>query len=162
MTSNAGTRQLSDFGKGVGFNAATDADNTEQDKQRARSILQKSLSKQFAPEFLNRLDEIIMFSKLDHKAIRHIVDIELNALGKRITSMGYSITISEEAKDFLATKGFDAQFGARPLKRAIQTYIEDELCNLLLSDKIKEGSNIVIDKDPADEKLKVCINTEDQ
>ncbi len=162
MTSNAGTRQLSDFGKGVGFNAATDADNTEQDKQRARSILQKSLSRQFAPEFLNRLDEIIMFDKLDSKAIRHIVDIELNALGKRITSMGYSITISEEAKDFLATKGFDAQFGARPLKRAIQTYIEDELCDILLSDKIKEGSNIVIDKDPADEKLKVCINTEDK
>jgi ATP-dependent Clp protease ATP-binding subunit ClpC len=162
MTSNAGTRQLSDFGKGVGFNAATDDDNTEQDKQRARSIIQKSLSKQFAPEFLNRLDEIIMFDKLDSKAIRHIVDIELNALFKRITRMGYSITISEEAKDFIATKGFDAQFGARPLKRAIQTYIEDELCDILLSDKIKEGSNIVIAKDASSTKLKFDINTEDK
>ena len=163
MTSNAGTRQLKDFGNGVGFSVQTaqGSDSTEQDKERARSIIQKSLSRQFAPEFLNRLDEIIMFDKLDSKAIRRIVDIELGILFKRITNMGYTITTSEEAKDFIASKGYDSQFGARPLKRAIQTYIEDEMCELLLSDGIKSGSSIVITKDEGAAKLKFAIENND-
>ena len=163
MTSNAGTRQLKDFGNGVGFSVQTaqGSDSTEQDKERARSIIQKSLSRQFAPEFLNRLDEIIMFDKLDSKAIRRIVDIELGILFKRITNMGYTITTSEEAKDFIASKGYDSQFGARPLKRAIQTYIEDEMCELLLSDGIKSGSCIVITKDEGAAKLKFAIDNND-
>ena len=163
MTSNAGTRQLKDFGNGVGFSVQTaqGSDSTEQDKERARSIIQKSLSRQFAPEFLNRLDEIIMFDKLDSKAIRRIVDIELGILFKRITNMGYTITTSEEAKDFIASKGYDSQFGARPLKRAIQTYIEDEMCELLLSDGIKSGSSIVITKDEGAAKLKFAIESND-
>ena len=160
MTSNAGTRQLKDFGTGVGFNLQgyQGTDSAEKDKERARSIIQKSLSRQFAPEFLNRFDEIIMFDKLDNKAIRRIVDIELKPLFKRITDMGYTITASDEAKDFIASKGYDPQYGARPLKRAIQTYIEDEMCQLLLSDSITKGCNIIITKDENDAKLKFIIN----
>ena len=163
MTSNAGTRQLNDFGKSIGFNVQTtsNANDTEHDKERARSIIKKSLSKQFAPEFLNRLDDIIMFDKLDQNAIRRIVDIELSRLLKRVTDMSYSITISEEAKDFIASKGYDPQFGARPLKRTIQTYIEDELCDLLLSNEIQAGNNIFITKDKDSSKLKFAINTAD-
>ncbi|MBF1564613.1 MAG: ATP-dependent Clp protease ATP-binding subunit, partial [Prevotella salivae] len=127
MTSNAGTRQLKEFGHGVGFNAGgnTGISLNDKDKEYARSIIQKSLSKQFAPEFLNRLDEIITFDQLDLKAIKKIIDIELKGLYKRIESLGYQLTITDNAKEFVATKGYDVQFGARPLKRAIQNYIED-------------------------------------
>lgn len=155
MTSNAGTRQLKDFGHGIGFHAASLDNNDEQSKGYARSVIQKSLSKQFAPEFLNRLDEIITFDQLDKKAIRKIVDIELQRLFKRISDMGYEVKMSEDAKDFIATKGYDPQFGARPLKRAIQTYIEDELCELLLADS--KGHTISIDK--ANNKL--CVRMTD-
>ncbi|WP_314671161.1 ATP-dependent Clp protease ATP-binding subunit, partial [Segatella salivae] len=124
MTSNAGTRQLKEFGHGVGFNAGgnTGISLNDKDKEYARSIIQKSLSKQFAPEFLNRLDEIITFDQLDLKAIKKIIDIELKGLYKRIESLGYQLTITDSAKEFVATKGYDVQFGARPLKRAIQNY----------------------------------------
>ncbi|MBF1527552.1 MAG: ATP-dependent Clp protease ATP-binding subunit, partial [Prevotella salivae] len=136
MTSNAGTRQLKEFGHGVGFNAGgnTGISLNDKDKEYARSIIQKSLSKQFAPEFLNRLDEIITFDQLDLKAIKKIIDIELKGLYKRIESLGYQLTITDNAKEFVATKGYDVQFGARPLKRAIQNYIEDGVCEKLLSD----------------------------
>ena len=159
MTSNAGTRQLKDFGTSVGFTmqGIDSAASKEQDKERARSIIQKSLSKQFAPEFLNRLDEIIMFDQLGNDAIRQIIDIELKSLFKRIEGMGYTISISDEAKDFVAAKGYDPQFGARPLKRAIQTYIEDALCELLLSDEITAGCNISISKRDDKEELKFDI-----
>ena len=135
MTSNAGTRQLKEFGHGVGFNAGgnTGISLNDKDKEYARSIIQKSLSKQFAPEFLNRLDEIITFDQLDLKAIKKIIDIELKGLYKRIESLGYQLTITDNAKEFVATKGYDVQFGARPLKRAIQNYIEDGVCEKLLS-----------------------------
>lgn len=154
MTSNTGTRQLVDFGNGIGFNAALLDNSSEKAKEYARSVIQKSLAHQFAPEFLNRLDEIITFDQLDNTAIRKIVDIELSRLFKRINDMGYAVEISDEAKTLLANKGYSPQYGARPLKRAIQTYIEDVLCELLLSDEKRTSKTIAIDVD-GDDKLKV-------
>ena len=155
MTSNAGTRQLKEFGRGVGFNAggALGLSLNESDKEHARSIIQKSLSRQFAPEFLNRLDEIITFDQLDLNAIKRIIDIELGGLFKRVESLGFHLDISEEAKEFVATKGYDVQFGARPLKRAIQNYIEDGLCERILGGDIPFGATIHISKNPDDEQL---------
>lgn len=148
MTSNAGTRQLKEFGRGIGFNAGrSDILNMDEaDKEYARSIIQKSLSKQFSPEFLNRLDEIITFDQLDLDAIKRIIDLELGGLEKRIKELGYNIKLSDEAKEFVATKGYDVQFGARPLKRAIQNYIEDGVCEMLLDNKLKQGDTISIEK----------------
>ena len=155
MTSNAGTRQLKEFGHGVGFNAGgnTGISLNDKDKEYARSIIQKSLSKQFAPEFLNRLDEIITFDQLDLKAIKKIIDIELKGLYKRIESLGYQLTITDNAKEFVATKGYDVQFGARPLKRAIQNYIEDGVCEKLLSGELHEGDTIAVSKIPNKDEL---------
>lgn len=155
MTSNAGTRQLKEFGHGVGFNAGgnTGISLNDKDKEYARSIIQKSLSKQFAPEFLNRLDEIITFDQLDLKAIKKIIDIELKGLYKRIESLGYQLTITDSAKEFVATKGYDVQFGARPLKRAIQNYIEDGVCEKLLSGELHEGDTIAVSKIPNKDEL---------
>ena len=146
MTSNAGTRQLKDFGRGVGFNSTsgTGLALNEQDKEHARSIVQKALSKQFSPEFLNRLDEIITFDQLDLEAIKQIIDIELRGLYKRIEQIGYSINLSEEAKEFVAKKGYDVQFGARPLKRAIQNYIEDGISDLIVNGDLTPGATIHI------------------
>ena len=151
MTSNAGTRQLKEFGRGVGFTAgnASGLSHDDKDKEYARSIIQKSLSRQFAPEFLNRLDEIITFDQLDLNAIKKIIDIELRGLYKRIGELGYNLEVSDTAKEFVATKGYDVQFGARPLKRAIQSYIEDGVCERILSGEIKFGDTIKVDK-PAD------------
>lgn len=159
MTSNAGTRQLKEFGRGVGFNAggASGLSMNESDKEYARSIIQKSLSKQFSPEFLNRLDEIITFDQLDLDAIKKIIDIELRGLVKRIGELGYSIKLTDEAKEFVAIKGYDVQFGARPLKRAIQNYIEDGVCELLLDDKLKTGDTILIEKNPEKEELEFKV-----
>lgn len=155
MTSNAGTRQLKEFGHGVGFNAGgnTGISLNDKDKEYARSIIQKSLSKQFAPEFLNRLDEIITFDQLDLKAIKKIIDIELKGLYKRIESLGYQLTITDNAKEFVATKGYDVQFGARPLKRAIQNYIEDGVCEKLLSGELHEEDTIAVSKIPNKDEL---------
>ncbi len=148
MTSNAGTRQLKEFGRGVGFNAGYSMGLSidEKDKQYARNIIQKSLSKQFSPEFLNRLDEIITFDQLDLEAIKKIIDIELSGLFKRVKDLGYDLVISDEAKEFVATKGYDVQFGARPLKRAIQNYIEDGLCEKIIGEEISQGETITINK----------------
>ena len=155
MTSNAGTRQLKDFGRGIGFGAQSGSGLAlnEQDKEHARSIVQKALSKQFSPEFLNRLDEIITFDQLDLEAIKLIIDIELKGLFKRISDMGYTIELSDEAKEFVATKGYDVQFGARPLKRAIQTYIEDGVCERIVNGEIESGVVIHITKAPDKEEL---------
>lgn len=148
MTSNAGTRQLKDFGRGVGFNSGqVGIAMNEQDKEHARSIVQKALSKQFSPEFLNRLDEIITFDQLDLEAIKKIVDIELCGLYQRIESIGYALEVSEEAKVYVAEKGYDVQFGARPLKRAIQNYIEDEISEMIINGDIKPGDTISIVRD---------------
>jgi len=147
MTSNAGTRQLKEFGRGVGFNAGGhNISLNEKDKEYARGIIQKSLSKQFSPEFLNRLDEIITFDQLDLPAIKRIIDVELRGLISRIEGLGYRLEISDSAKETVATKGYDVQFGARPLKRAIQTYIEDGVCEKLLSGELRQGETIFVDK----------------
>ncbi|MBQ8488100.1 MAG: ATP-dependent Clp protease ATP-binding subunit [Prevotella sp.] len=148
MTSNAGTRQLKDFGRGIGFSASTAMGLAlnEQDKEHARSIVQKALSKQFSPEFLNRLDEIITFDQLDLDAIKRIIDIELRGLYKRINDLGYTIEMSDEAKEFVANKGYDVQYGARPLKRAIQNYIEDGVCERIVNGELETGSVIRITK----------------
>ena len=161
MTSNAGTRQLKEFGRGVGFTAGGHFGSmlNDQDKEYARQIIQKSLSKQFAPEFLNRLDEIITFDQLDIEAIKRIIDIELTGLKKRVEVIGYQLELTDDAKDFIATKGYDVQFGARPLKRALQTYVEDLICEHLLDASNKEHKTgntletIRIDKEPEKETL---------
>ena len=138
MTSNSGTRQLKEFGQGVGFAAHSDV---SQDKRLARSLVEKSLQKQFAPEFLNRLDDIIYFDQLSLESIKKIVDIELKPLVNRIKEMGYNLQVNDSAKELLAKKGYDVQYGARPLKRALQTLLEDPLCQLLL-DNVSEGTTI--------------------
>lgn len=146
MTSNAGTRQLKEFAHGVGFTAASGNGTNMSDKDReyARSIIQKSLSKQFAPEFLNRLDEIITFDQLNLDAIRKIVDIELAAIYRRVEDLGYTITVTDETKEKLAKEGYDIQYGARPLKRAIQTHIEDVICERIISAELEQGAEIII------------------
>ena len=155
MTSNAGTRQLKDFGRGVGFNSGTSSALmlNEQDKEHARQIVQKALSKQFSPEFLNRLDEIITFDQLDLEAIKKIIDVELKGLYKRIEALGYSVELSEEARQFVSETGYDVQFGARPLKRAIQNYIEDGISELIVNGDIKPGTTIHITKEEQQDEL---------
>lgn len=156
MTSNAGTRQLKDFGRGVGFTSAGIKGGLamdEKDKEYARSIVQKSLSKQFAPEFLNRLDDIITFDQLDLNAIKRIIDLDLEGLVKRIEDLGFHFQITEKAKEMVAKKGYDVQFGARPLRRAIQTYIEDSVCEMLLDGTMKPGDTISVGKNSKKEEL---------
>ena len=164
MTSNAGTRQLKEFSRGVGFNAGgiSDLNNmNSDDKQYARSIIQKSLGKQFSPEFLNRLDEIITFDQLDLEAIKKIVDIELQGLYRRIADLGYHVQLTDKAKEFVASKGYDVQFGARPLKRAIQTYVEDSVCERILSGEVHEGDTLALGKSAGKDVLTVKVSSPD-
>ena len=160
MTSNAGTRQLKDFARGVGFTAAGAGNSlaaNDKDKEYARSIIQKALSKQFSPEFLNRLDEIITFDQLDINAIRQIINGELNGLFSRIETIGYKVEISDEAKDMVAKKGYDVQFGARPLKRAIQNHIEDGLSDMIINGDLKAGDTISIGKKEGKDELEFNV-----
>ncbi|MDR1201385.1 MAG: ATP-dependent Clp protease ATP-binding subunit [Tannerellaceae bacterium] len=150
LTSNIGTRQLKDFGRGVGFNTKGP---DETDKDFSRGVIQKALNKAFAPEFLNRIDDIIMFDQLDKDAIHKIIDIELEGLYDRIRKLGYSLILTEEAKDFIATKGYDVQFGARPLKRAIQKYLEDEMAEMIIKASVSEGDTIRVEFDKEGQKL---------
>jgi ATP-dependent Clp protease ATP-binding subunit ClpC len=154
MTSNIGTRQLKDFGRGVGFAAQ----NSGNDLEHSRSVIQKALNKTFAPEFLNRIDEIITFDQLSAEAIEQIVDIELKGLLERVEGMGYHLTVDEKAKKFLASKGYDVQFGARPLKRAIQTYLEDALSELIVNSALGMGDTITATFD--DEKQALSVQKE--
>ena len=162
MTSNAGTRQLKDFGRGIGFSKRNilGADLDEDDKRYARDIIMKSLSKQFAPEFLNRLDDVITFDQLSIEALEKIVDIQLADLSERLLSMGYRLSITDSAKSFVANHGYDVQFGARPLRRAIQTYIEDKLSEALISEEFTPGQTIVIDKIMDKDELSFTVETE--
>lgn len=153
MTSNVGTRQLKDFGGGIGFNKQSAAN-----REYSRSVLQKALNKTFSPEFLNRVDDIITFDQLDKSSIEKIIDIELKGFYKRMAELGYTIELTQEAKDFLADKGYDVQFGARPLKRAIQNYVEDEIAELILSGAAKEGSTISFEVDKEKDKLKAVAH----
>ena len=155
MTSNVGTRELKDFGAGVGFTK----NEREGNKEYSRSVIQKALNKRFAPEFINRIDEIINFDQLGLDAIVNIVDLELTQIIKRVNELGYTIDLTTEAKKHLASKGCDIQFGARPLKRALQTYIEDEISELLLCGSLKAGDNIHVDKATDEDKLTFTIES---
>lgn len=155
MTSNIGTRQLKDFGRGIGFSTASDASDIE----HSRSVIQKALNRAFAPEFLNRVDDIVMFDQLSKESIYKIIDLELEGLYKRINELGYNIELTEPAKEFIADKGYDVQFGARPLKRALQKYVEDEMAELILRTGVKEGQTVIVDFD--DTKKQIVINVKD-
>ena len=155
MTSNVGSRQLKDFGAGVGFN------KTEVSKELSQSVVTKALNKVFAPEFLNRIDDIVMFEQLDRDAIFEIIDIELRGLIDRLAKLGVDVTLSEAAKGFLADKGYDRQFGARPLRRAIQKYLEDELAEIMLqlNAEGRKAAKVVADYHEDDEKLTISIES---
>ena len=154
MTSNIGSRQLKDFGQGVGFNINK---TPESENEQAKYIVQKALKKAFAPEFLNRIDDVVMFNQLEKKQIHKIIDIEIKDLYKRVESLNYKLKISSAAKDFIAEKGYDPQFGARPLKRAIQKYLEDEMAEIIIKASITEGDTISVGFDKKNEKLLMRI-----
>jgi len=160
MTSNIGSRQLKDFGGGVGFNTTA---KTESKNKHAQGVIENALKKTFAPEFLNRIDDVVIFDSLERESIHKIIDIELKHLYKRINDLGYQIEISEEAKDFIVEKGWDAQFGARPLKRAIQKYVEDPLAEEIIKTKIHESDLISVNyvKDQEELDIKIVQNTEE-
>ena len=156
MTSNIGTRQLKDFGRGVGFKTSSDVSDTEY----SRGVIQKALNKAFAPEFINRVDDIVMFDQLSKESIYKIIDLELEGLYKRIGDLGFNIKLTDTAKEFVANKGYDIQFGARPLKRAIQKYIEDELAEKIISVGMKDGDTVLVDFD--DENQKITMKLEEK
>nr|MBP6574881.1 AAA family ATPase [Flavobacteriales bacterium] len=154
MTSNIGARDLADFGKGVGFGTTARDQQTEDNN---RSVIEKALKKAFAPEFLNRIDDIVIFNNLKREDIHKIIDIELGHLYKRISELGYDLKLSDEAKDFLAEKGYDERFGARPLKRAIQKYVEDTMAEEIVTQHVEEGDKIIVglNKEKTDVQIKV-------
>ncbi|MBL4905631.1 MAG: ATP-dependent Clp protease ATP-binding subunit, partial [Flavobacteriaceae bacterium] len=154
MTSNIGARQLKDFGVGVGFGTSS---KTAQADEHAKGIIENALKKSFAPEFLNRIDDIIVFNALDRDDIHLIIDIELDKLLNRISDLGYTLKLSAEAKDYIADKGFDKKYGARPLKRAIQKYIEDALAEEIVSSKLTEGDTITMGLDAKTNELTIKI-----
>ncbi len=149
MTSNLGSRELKDFGRGVGFSQGSESS----DKEHVRSVVRKALNRAFAPEFLNRLDDVVVFDTLDKESIFKIIDIELKGVYDRVKNLGYELRLSDEAKEFVATKGLDIQFGARPLKRAIQKYLEDEMAEIIIQSSLQEGDVIVIDYDKKERKI---------
>jgi ATP-dependent Clp protease ATP-binding subunit ClpC len=150
MTSNAGTRQLKEFGAGIGFRLE---DTTTTNSERSRSVIQKALTRTFAPEFLNRVDDVIMFDQLSKESILKIVDLELEGLYTRVEGLGYHLLMTEEAKDFVASKGYDVQFGARPLKRAIQKYVEDEIVEIIMRSVLLPGDTVRMTTDIEKQKL---------
>ena len=159
MTSNLGARQLKDFGGGVGFGTSSKKD---QEDAHAKSIIESALKKAFAPEFLNRIDDIIVFNSLEREDIHKIIDIELDKLLNRIGDLGYTLNLSETAKDYIADKGFDKKYGARPLKRAIQKYIEDALAEEIVNSKLDEGDTIFMDLDSKKNELTIKIEKGDK
>ncbi len=154
MTSNIGARQLKDFGQGVGFGTQTRVESAEESN---KGVVENALKKAFAPEFLNRIDDVVMFNSLNREDIHKIIDIELNHLFGRVNSLGYSIKITDGAKDFIVEKGYDAQYGARPLKRAIQKYLEDPMAEEIIKSNLSEGDTIEIDFDT--EKKEIVVKT---
>jgi ATP-dependent Clp protease ATP-binding subunit ClpC len=159
MTSNVGARQLKDFGTGVGFGTA--AKNAQTD-EHSKGIIENALKKAFAPEFLNRIDDVIVFNALENHDIDKIIDIEMDKLYARVKDIGYTLQLSEQAKDFIADKGFDKQFGARPLKRAIQKYVEDALAEEIITSKIHDGDQIFMDLDEANQELVIQIKKQEE
>ena len=154
MTSNIGSRQLKDFGTGVGFGTATKEKNADED---ARGVIQSALKKAFSPEFLNRIDDVVIFNQLTKENIFKIIDIQLSDLYKRINSLGYHVELTEAAKEFLSEKGYDPAFGARPLKRAIQKYVEDNIAERMIAGELKEGSMIKVDKKADADDIEIII-----
>ncbi|MDP4223827.1 MAG: ATP-dependent Clp protease ATP-binding subunit [Bacteroidota bacterium] len=154
LTSNIGTRQISEFGHGIGFD--TNAKKASRDEQ-TKSILQKALQKTFAPEFLNRIDDVIMFNSLGKEEINKIIDLELKGLYDRVKSLGYQLKISNQARDFIAERGFDANYGARPLKRAIQKYLEDPMAEVLIKADLKDGDTIYVSLNNVKSEIKIKI-----
>ncbi len=154
MTSNIGARKIKDFGQGVGFGTAA---RKEQADENAKGVIQQALKKAFAPEFLNRVDDVIVFNALDRQEIHQIIDIELKKLYKRIEALGYNLQLTEKAKDFIGDKGFDKDYGARPLKRAIQKYIEDALAEEIITSNLQEGDTIYMDIEEGKEELSIKI-----
>ncbi|WP_153633297.1 ATP-dependent Clp protease ATP-binding subunit [Prolixibacter sp. SD074] len=154
MTSNIGTRQLKDFGQGLGFNTNKTPDD---ENEHAKYIIQKALKRAFAPEFLNRVDDVVLFNTLSKEQIGKIIDIELKGLYERVEALNYKLKITNKAKDFISDKGFDPQFGARPLKRAIQKYLEDEMAEAIIQNRIEDGSTITIDYNVKENKMVVKI-----
>ncbi|WP_375242600.1 ATP-dependent Clp protease ATP-binding subunit [Lacinutrix sp.] len=154
MTSNIGARKLKDFGTGIGFGTAS---QKSQEDANARAVIQNALKKSFAPEFLNRIDDVVVFNALEKEDINKIVDIELEKLLIRIKGLGYELELTNTAKDFIADKGFDKQYGARPLKRAIQKYVEDALAEEIITSKLKEGDKIIMDLDNDTKEITIKI-----
>ena len=159
MTSNIGARQLKDFGQGVGFGTAS---KKAQADSHQKSVIENALKKAFAPEFLNRIDDVIVFNSLEREDIHKIIDIELDKLFDRIKKIGYDLNLSEKAKDYIANKGFDKQYGARPLKRAIQKYIEDVLAEEIVNSNLNEGDSIFMDLDEKKEELTIKIKKQEK
>ena len=156
MTSNIGARQIKDFGQGVGFGTAA---KKAQEGDHNRAVIEKALKKAFAPEFLNRIDDVVVFNTLEKEDIHKIIDIELVKVVHRIEELGYKIELSKEAKEFIADKGFDKQYGARPLKRAIQKYIEDLLAEEIVNNRLTEGDHIILDLEDSKNSLVVQRST---
>lgn len=155
MTSNVGTKQLKEFGAGIGFAAQRHM----ADKEYSQSVITKALHKTFAPEFINRIDEIITFDQLEVNALKQIIDIELKGLYNRLEGMGYHLLIDENAKNFVASKGYDVQFGARPLKRAIQNYLEDGLAEFILNENPQEGDTLCVGMNASNDGLLISLNS---
>lgn len=151
MTSNIGARDIQSYGHGMGFGSGENSDENN------KAIVEKALKKAFAPEFLNRIDDILSFNSLTRENIHQIIDIELAGLYKRIQQMKLKLTLTDKAKDFIAEKGFDPKFGARPLKRAIQKYLEDELAAAIIGVDIKDGDEIVADLSPEGDKIAATL-----
>ena len=156
MTSNIGARKLKDFGTGVGFGTAA---QKQQESANARGVIENALKKAFAPEFLNRIDDVVVFNTLEKEDIDKIIDIELAKLLERIAELGYHLKLSKKARSFIAEKGFDKQYGARPLKRAIQKYVEDAIAEEIIKSKIQEGDSITMDIGKNDSELKIKITS---
>ena len=155
MTSNIGARQVKEFGQGVGFSTAA---KISQADEHERSIVEGALKKVFAPEFLNRIDDIVMFNALDKENIKGIVEVELEKLLERMKGLGYSLRLTEKAKEFIAEKGYDKQYGARPLKRTIQRYIEDEIAEKIVLSEVRKGDTISVDYMDHEEKLTFLVS----
>jgi ATP-dependent Clp protease ATP-binding subunit ClpC len=155
MTSNIGTRQLKDFGMGIGFSSVSKQSSVN---EHMRGVIQKALKQAFAPEFLNRIDDVVIFNQLSREDIHKIIDIELVGLYKRISDLGYVVEISGKAKDFIADKGYDLQFGARPLKRAIQKYLEDSMAEVIIKSELKEGDIIMVNYNEEKEEIFIEVN----
>jgi ATP-dependent Clp protease ATP-binding subunit ClpC len=154
MTSNIGSRKLKDFGQGVGFGTSAKMNQAD---AHAKSVIENALKKTFAPEFLNRIDDVMVFNALEREDIHKIIDIELDKLIARIADLGYTLQLTEKAKDYIADKGFDKDYGARPLKRAIQKYVEDALAEEIINTSLQEGDTITMDLDSKTGELKIKI-----